>query len=145
MHVNEINVMRRKNLGNYEHFEVALKASLDENDSFEDSYTELLENLRKAMNPQGNSNAKTEKPEAPKAATAKPAPKKATKKAPAKKKAPEEEVTMEELMQLCRDTANRLGSADKVKELIKTACGVDNLKDASASTFGKLKTLLEEA
>lgn len=149
--MNEITIMQRRNLGNYEHREVTLSMSLAEGDDMQAAYTSLNESIAVALGYRDEQKVeKAVEPEAkPEPAPKKPA-KKAAKKATTKKKAPEKkepvvQVSKEEILQLCRDTANRLGSADKIKELIKTACGVDSLNDADPSTYNKLVELLKEA
>ena len=71
--------------------------------------------------------------------------KKAAKKVAKKTKAPEVIPTFEEMIELCRETAERLKSGPKVKALIEKACSVSALKDADTSTFPALVKLLKAA
>lgn len=148
MHINEIKVMRRKNLGNYEHFEVALGASINEGENFEEAYGKVLESLKYAMNPTGGKVAETQESEAKaEPVETKPAKKETKKTSTKKKEAKKEEPvpSLDEMVALCRNTANRLGDASKVKELISQACKVGSLNEADPSTYLLLKKLLEEA
>jgi len=67
-------------------------------------------------------------------------------KKPAKKKDPVVTPTLEEMMELCRDTANKLKSGEKVKALIQDSCGVGSLKEVEdTACFIDLKKKLEDA
>jgi len=150
MHINEIKIMQRKNLGNYEHREVTINASLTEGDNFNEAYDKVNQEVKHALGygyvpvPQPVSIAQVEKGIKEVEAKEKPAPPK-KKRAPAKKKDPVVVPTLEEMMALCRDTANRLKSAEKVKALMSSVCGVETLKDANENTFVELKTKLNDA
>jgi len=152
MHFSELKTTLRKNLGNYEHVESTLTLVLAEDDSIVEAMEKMEENLRMSV---GNTpivkfeNIPVDsKPVATKeeAVTKKKPAKK--KKAPATKKAKEPVVvpTLEEMMVLCRDTANKLKSGEKVKALIQDTCGVGSLKEVTdTACFIDLKKKLEDA
>lgn len=139
--------MQRRNLGNYEHREVSISASILEGETFDAIYREVNKKVQLGL---GFNNEKTEEPKAKQeTAPAKPA-KKVAKKAPAKrkpaaKKDPVVVPSLEEMIALCRETANKLKSGDKVKSLIEAACGVSSLKEADEKNFVELKKLLTDA
>jgi len=154
MFINTIEIMRRKNLGNYEHFEVKLGASLTENDDFDTAYNKVMGSLSVALEGKPLATAKKVNDEVktkevidePK--IEKKAKKKATKKKVTKEVKEVEVVnplTVEEMMVLCRETAGRLNSGDKVKALIIEVCGVPSLKAADAKTFTELAKKLVAA
>lgn len=151
MFINEIKIMHRRNLGNYEHREATLGMTLTEEDNVEEAVSLIKTKLKGILYPERAVEAAPVKEETPKEETPaepvkkKVTKKKVTKKAPAKKKEPEVVPTMEEMMALCRETANRLKSGEKVKALIEQACGVGSLKEADEKTFLALKKLLEGA
>ena len=138
--------MKRRNLGNYEHKEVTITASLEDGDDYTEAYNLLNMNVNNALVmlapiPAASTAVVEEKKKAP---VKKKAP--AKKKAPVKKKEPVVIPTTEELMLLCRETATRLGSADKVKALIQEVCGVGSLKECLDDTcFIELSKKLKDA
>lgn len=151
MHMNEMTLMQRRNLGNYEHREVTLTMTLKEGDDVQAAYESLNQSLNVALGfAQEVTVAEEKKPEPQETTAPKKQAKKATKKASSKKKETKKEEpvaqpTKEEMLALCRETANRLGDADKVKELINQACGVSSLNEADPQTYNQLKKLLGDA
>ena len=155
MFINEIKIMHRRNLGNYEHREATLGMALTEDDNIEEAKKVINSQLKSILYPEAAPAVTKEAVEkmAEETPAKVPAKKAPVKKAPAKKapvkKAPAKKAevvpTMEEMMVLCRETATRLKSGEKVKALIEKACGVASLKEADEKTFLALQKLLKAA
>jgi len=153
MFINEIKIMKRRNLGNYEHKEVTMGVALKENDNHAEALALLEANIEGAL---------FGTPVVPKAPVpsdqtemdipvdVKEAVKKVTKakkaKAPKKAKEPVVVPTLEEVQVLCRDVATKLKSADKVKALITECCGVGSLGEVKdTACFIDLAKKLKDA
>ena len=146
MFITEIKIMQRRNLGNYEHREVTMGISLVEGDSLEAAKSLLNKEVLTAL----GYSQKAEEAQAPKKEEeevkeeVKEEKKKSKKSAPKKEKVEKEVIvpTLQEMMDLCRETAGRLKTADKVKALIQEICAVDSLSKAEESTYIALKKAL---
>ncbi len=141
MFITEIKIMQRRNLGNYEHREVTMGISLVEGDSLEAAKSLLNKEVLTAL----GYSQKAEETQAPKKEEEVKEEKKKSKKSAPKKEKVEKEVivpTLQEMMDLCRETAGRLKTADKVKALIQEICAVDSLSKAEESTYIALKKAL---
>jgi hypothetical protein len=159
MHITEIKIMKRRNLGNYEHKEVTMTASLEEGEQVNNSVSFLEALISQALiGDIKQVAAKVVEPvkveETPAIVEEAPKKKAPRKKAPKKSipavivEEPKEELpppTIQEMMELCRATAGKLNSGDKVKSLIELICGVSSLKDADPTKFAELKKTLEDA
>lgn len=173
MFINEIKVMERRNLGNYQHREVTLSMALTKNDDGITALERINYQMLIALGYKGPDKTCEEEveptetvkeldtlpPEVPqkKVQKRKPA-KKIGKKLEVSEKVKEEDVklpldtlppetplTLEAMIATCKEVATKLQSGDKVKSLIKQVCGVSSLGEADPAKFSELKTLLLNA
>ena len=148
MHFTEIRVMKRKNLGNYEHKEVGVTLALGEKDCENNAYLRADKFLDQALSdnmPSTVEEAPAEKKEEKKAPAKKKAAKKAAKKVTKKKEeAPVVEITFDDIQSKMREVAKFYKSAEKVKALMSEITGKASLKDMDQEDFQKLMKKAEE-
>lgn len=161
MQITTIRLMKRKNLGNYEHEEAEVSVALDEGEATDEAISMAKHTIAKclgiklakqetvpakpvntpAQEPVANDEAEVSEPapkKTAKKATKKPAKKAVTKKAPAKKKEEEKTYSVEEVQGVLRATAKKLKSLDKVRALVKEVTGVDSVGEAHPETYAPL-------
>jgi len=144
MHFTEIRVMKRKNLGNYEHKEVGVTLALGEKDCENNAYLRADKFLDQALSdnmPSTVEEAPAEKKEEKKAPAKKKTAKKAAKK---KEEAPVVEITFDDIQSKMREVAKFYKSAEKVKALMSEITGKASLKDMDQEDFQKLMKKAEE-
>lgn len=153
MKTTEISLMRRRNLGNYEHIESSVTIALDEGDKESLAVEKAKVILNKALGytkeeEKKTVSAKTEKPveekkeEEPKKSPAK---KKAPvkKKAPAKKAASVPKATKEDVLKALRSYAEAHQSKEMAQAVLKETTKAEKLADVDPKDYGKLVKALE--
>lgn len=166
MFVAEIKLLKRKNLGNYEHEEIQISVSLTEEDSADKGLAYAKEFVNKALGVKQEATKVIETTPAPaKEATpapakeAAPAPAKEVTPAPAKeaapkkaatKKAPTKEaevvpvLTKDQVNQKLIEVAKKFMSKEKAIALIKEVGNVEGLADLDVSLYNKLYSRCDE-
>lgn len=148
MNVSEVKLMRRKNLGNYEHIEaqatVALVEGEDRNEAVEMAKETVMMCLgdkkpTKTVQTKTSTNAKEE--EAPKEEEEKKpgkTSKKVTKKAPSKKQA-----TKTDVLNALRKYAKEKDSREQAQAVLKDVTGKDSLAEVDKKDYNKLVKALK--
>lgn len=148
MNISEVSLMRRRNLGNYEHIESSVTIALVEGDDEKLALSKAKDFISEAIGLTANkpstktaqtktsTNAKpsTKKEEDPKKEEAKkPAAKKAT-----TKKAPAAKVTKEDVTEALKAYAKAKKSKDMAVEVMHDVTGVRKLDEVDAKMYTKL-------
>lgn len=153
MMISEISVMKRKNLGNYEHKEAKITAVLAEGDCV-DTARELVENLVNKVLEEGKTSTKVsaqvketvkeevKKEEAPKEVKKEEASKQ---KAPAAKKKGKKaentttiETTREDVLEALREYAKAKSSKEMAQAVLEDVTGVKTLNEVDSKLYSKL-------
>ena len=161
MHLSELKVMKRKNLGNYEHLEVTVAVSVGEGDTAQEVISTIEEvlslyGLSGGGKPVANVKTKTiknnevaeEKNEVAEVEVEVAEEKKPTKKAPAKKAAvvKEDAPSPVQVTEALVSLTKRLREREAVNALIVQVCGtLKQVKDMSDAERTKLLKAVREA
>lgn len=146
MFANNVTIMKRKNLGNYEHKEVTISYTLSENEDENEALAKAEEFITNALNGVKplpvNTKQEDEVKEAKEVVKKKVTKKKATKKAPAKKE-PAKEYTEADVKQALRAYAEANQSKEMAVAQMKDVTGAEKLADVDAKDYAKLVKALE--